>query len=347
MGPLPAAPAAASALCLAGGVPPLAMAAVLWRRDGEIGEAIVPFERFHAWARAEGGAVRERVKGLLAAMAAPRPPFAGLVLDRPRLMGVVNVTPDSFSDGGRHVEAPAAVAHGLALLEAGADIVDVGGESTRPGAASVDPDEERRRVVPVIRALAERGARVSVDTRRASVMAAAAAAGAVIINDVTALAGDAGSLGAAARSGLAVVLMHMQGEPATMQADPRYDHAALDVCDALERRLAACRAAGIGDERLCVDPGIGFGKTDAHNMAILARLSLFRGLGVAVALGASRKSFIARLSRGEPADDRLAGSLVAAVAAAEGGAHILRVHDVAATAQALAVWRGWRGLEGA
>jgi dihydropteroate synthase len=269
---------------------------------------------------------------------AARRVFAGLALDRPRLMGVVNVTPDSFADGGRFLDRAAAIAHGRALAAEGADIVDVGGESTRPGAAPAPVEDELRRVLPVVEALARDGLLVSVDTRRAAVMRAALAAGARIVNDVAALA-DAGALELVARAGAAVVLMHMRGEPATMQADPRYADVVGEVAAFLAARVAACRAAGIGDERLCVDPGIGFGKTVEHNLALLRGLAALRPPGVALLVGASRKGFVARLSAGEPPAARLPGSLAAALAAASRGADILRVHDVAATRQALAVWR--------
>lgn len=266
--------------------------------------------------------------------------FAGLVLDRPRLMGIVNVTPDSFSDGGRFLETEAAIAHGRALRAAGADILDVGGESTRPGASPVGAAEEKARVVPVVKALAAEGALVSIDTRHASVMAAALDAGARLVNDVTALEGDPDSLALVARRVVPVVLMHMRGEPGTMQNDPRYNDVVAEVRDYLERRVAACTAAGIPKERIAVDPGIGFGKTVDHNLALIRHLDRLADLGCAILLGASRKSFIGALSKGEPATERLPGSLAAALAGVARGAHILRVHDVAATAQALAVWGG-------
>jgi dihydropteroate synthase len=279
----------------------------------------------------------------LDAIMAPRPPFAGLSLDRPRIMGVVNVTPDSFSDGGRYAGRSAAIAHGRALVDAGADIVDIGGESTRPGAVPVSLDEELDRVVPVIEVLAGEGVLVSIDTRRAPVMRAAVAAGARIINDVTALAGDPASLETAAASGAAIVLMHMQGEPRTMQHDPAYRDAPLDLYDVFAERLAVCRHAGIEPGRIAVDPGIGFGKRDPHNLAILADLALYHGLGCALTLGVSRKSFIGRLSRGEDAEHRLAGSLAAALAGLDRGVQVIRVHDVRETAQAVAIWRAVAG----
>lgn len=271
--------------------------------------------------------------------------FAGIALDRPILMGIVNVTPDSFSDGGRHGASAVAVAHAEALAAAGAAILDIGGESTRPGAQPVPVDEECRRVVPVIRALAAAGHLVSVDTRHAPVMREALAAGARIVNDVTALTGDRDSLDVVARGRVAVVLMHMQGEPATMQAAPRYDDVVGEVGAYLAQRVAACRERGLRDEELCVDPGIGFGKTLAHNLALLRALPRLRVAGAAMLVGVSRKGFIGALSAAATPADRLPGSLAAGLAAVEGGADILRVHDVAETRQALDVWRGIRRLE--
>ncbi|MBL8702370.1 MAG: dihydropteroate synthase [Alphaproteobacteria bacterium] len=271
--------------------------------------------------------------------AAPRE-FAGLDLSHPRLMGIVNVTPDSFSDGGRHAGAAAAIDHGLALAAAGAAVLDVGGESTRPGAEPVPVEEEVRRVVPVVQALARAGHCVSVDTRRAAVMRAAIDAGARIVNDVTALTGDRDSLDVVAAARVAVVLMHMQGEPRTMQAAPRYDDVVAEVGAYLAARVDACRARGMRDADLCVDPGIGFGKTLEHNIALLRGLPRLRMPGVALLVGVSRKGFIGTLSGiAEPAA-RVAGSLAAGLAAIDGGADILRVHDVAETRQALDVWRG-------
>ncbi|MCZ8309631.1 MAG: dihydropteroate synthase [Magnetospirillum sp.] len=265
--------------------------------------------------------------------------FERFTFDAPLVMGIVNATPDSFSDGGDFFDTEAAIAHGLALHAEGADILDIGGESTRPGAAMVPPDEEQRRVVPVIAALAKAGAVVSIDTRNAATMAAALDAGAAIVNDVTALSGDPASLELVAQRRVGVVLMHMQGEPQTMQANPSYDDAPAEIAAYLAQRLAVCRAAGIAPVMLCVDPGIGFGKSVAHNAEILANVPTLRALGVAVLIGASRKAFIGALSKAERPKERLPGSLAAALAAVAGGADILRVHDVAATRQALSVWR--------
>lgn len=273
------------------------------------------------------------------ALREPRPRIAGLSLDRPRLMGIVNVTPDSFSDGGRHATTQAAIEHAFQLEEEGADILDIGGESTRPGAEPVSIDEELSRVLPVIEALAGKTrALISVDTRHAAVMKAAAEAGADMINDVAALAHEPAALEVAAASGLAVVLMHAQGDPRSMQDDPRYDDVLTDVFDYLEARIEACIRAGIARTRLIVDPGIGFGKTLQHNLELMAGLSLFQGLGVPVLLGASRKSFIGKLTGETVAAERVMGSVGAALAAVAQGAQIIRVHDVKATRQALTVW---------
>ena len=265
--------------------------------------------------------------------------FAGLPLTRPLVMGIVNVTPDSFYDGGAHPDPDSAIVHARRLLKEGADILDIGGESTRPGSAATDTSGEIARVVPVIEALARDGALVSVDTRHAPVMRAAIAAGARIVNDITALTGDAESLAVVAETGVAAVLMHMQGEPATMQKAPHYADALTEIEEYLAGRLAACRAAGIPFEKLAVDPGIGFGKRPQHNLELLAGVARLRELNAAVLIGASRKSFIGMLSHGEKAADRLPGSLAAALAAADRGADILRVHDVAETLQALTIWR--------
>ncbi|MEE8351085.1 MAG: dihydropteroate synthase [Rhodospirillales bacterium] len=265
--------------------------------------------------------------------------FAGLSLTQPRILGIINVTPDSFSDGGEAYAPEDALKRGKEMLAAGADILDVGGESTRPGAKPISADDEISRVLPVIEGLAGMGALVSIDTRRAPVMHSAIKAGAVIINDVSALTGDKDSLVVVANSGLPVILMHMQGDPGTMQDHPQYDDAAKDVYHYLADRIQACEAAGIDRGRIAVDPGIGFGKTLAHNLDILGRLSLYNDLGVTVMLGASRKSFIGKISAGDDPKDRLGGSIAACVAAYRQGVRLFRVHDVAETRQALAVFQ--------
>ena len=328
-----------SGLALAGGPRGFSLCEVIEREGrGRQRREILPaaglVERLAARDPALGRAARDRLHRLTA----PRPDFAGLAMDRPHVMGVINVTPDSFSDGGDRFDAGRAVEDGLAMLAAGAALLDVGGESTRPGADPVSLEEELGRVLPVVRGLAGQRARFSVDTRHARVMAEALAAGAAVINDVTALAGDPESLPLAAQAGVPVVLMHMRGEPRTMQAEPVYDDAALDIYDYLAARVAACEAAGLPRERIAVDPGIGFGKTLDHNLEILDRLALYHGLGCPILLGVSRKSFIGRLADGPPPKQRVPGSIAAALAGVERGVQLVRVHDVAETLQAFAVW---------
>jgi dihydropteroate synthase len=298
-----------------------------------------PTAEFEGWLAGAGARFADGARSRLGLLSSPRPPWAGFALDRPLVMGVLNVTPDSFSDGGHWFDAERAIAHGRALAAAGADIVDVGGESTRPGAAELPPGEEIRRVTPVVRALAEAGAVVSIDTRHKAVMEAALAAGAHIVNDVSALTHDPDSIALVARREVPVVLMHMRGEPRTMQCQPVYDSPLVEVLEYLDGRIAACAAAGIPRERIVVDPGIGFGKLDPHNLELIAGIAAFHALGCGVMLGVSRKSMIARLSRGEPPDARLPGSLAAALVALQQGVQILRVHDVAETRQALALWQ--------
>ncbi|GGZ62391.1 dihydropteroate synthase [Lysobacter xinjiangensis] len=260
-----------------------------------------------------------------------------LLLDVPRVMGIVNVTPDSFSDGGEHFDTDAAIAHGLRLVEEGADVLDVGGESTRPGAGEVPVDEELRRVVPVIEALAARTqVPVSVDTSKPEVMRAAVAAGAGMINDVYALRRE-GALDAAAALGVPVVLMHMLGEPRSMQDDPRYDEVVDEVHRFLAERIFAAQMAGIDKKHIVVDPGFGFGKTREDNLQLLARLERFTDLGVPVLAGLSRKRTIGELT-GRDAAERVHGSVAAHLIAVQRGARIVRVHDVAATVDALKVW---------
>lgn len=253
-----------------------------------------------------------------------------------QLMGVVNVTPDSFSDGGLYLDPGAAIAHGRELAQAGAEILDVGGESTRPGAEPVGVEEELRRVVPVIEGLKDLDYRISVDTSKAAVAAAALDAGGEIVNDVTALRGDPEMASLCAERGATVVLMHMLGEPRTMQEDPRYRDVVAEVKAFLAERLEAAVAAGIEEDRVWLDPGIGFGKTAAHNMELLRRLGELRELGRPLVVGTSRKSFIGRVD-GSPADRRLGGTIASSVLAAAEGADVLRVHDVAEMRQALAV----------
>ena len=298
-----------------------------------------PLGDLQAWIAGAGARFAHRARSQLAAMSAPPSAWAGFPLDRPLVMGVLNVTPDSFFDGGRWFDGERAITQGHALLEAGADIVDVGGESTRPGAAPLPNDEEIRRIEPVVRALAKSGAVVSIDTRHAEVMEAALDAGARIVNDVSALSHDPRSLALIARRRAPVVLMHMRGDPRTMQHDPVYDSPLVEVLQFLAGRVRSCEAAGVPRDSIAIDPGIGFGKLVPHNLELLAGIGAFHALGCPVVLGVSRKSMIARLSRGEPPEDRLPGSLAAALFAVQQGVQILRVHDVAETRQALAIWR--------
>jgi dihydropteroate synthase len=333
--------AAGMALPLAGGPLRFTAIEIAERRAGEEGvRRPVPLSA--AIARVFDGA--PGLSHLLDGLMAPRRAWAGFDLARPLIMGVVNVTPDSFSDGGDFATAEAAIAEGIRQAEQGADIVDVGGESTRPGSLGVTAEEEMARVLPVVKALAERGIVVSIDTRHAAVMAAAVEAGARIVNDVTALTGDPASAAAAARSRAAIVLMHMQGEPRTMQADPHYDDTTLDLIDYFDARLQALAAAGIDPARIAIDPGIGFGKKDPHNMLLLSELAAFQVFGCLVLLGVSRKSFVGRLSRKEPPKDRVAGSLAAGLAGFDQGVQIIRVHDVAETYQARAIWQVMGGI---
>jgi len=300
------------------------------RRLASVGDA---FER-------DWGRHTLQASALMEAITAPRARLAGMALETPRIMGIVNVTPDSFSDGGRFSSTQAAIDHALRLAGEGADILDIGGESTRPGADRVPVEEELARVIPVIEGLRPRTqALISIDTRKSGVMRRAAAAGADILNDVSALTHDPESLGFAATSGLPVILMHAQGDPKTMNDNPQYGDVALDVFDFLEGRIEACVAAGIPRAKLVADPGIGFGKHLHHNVAVMGSLALYHGLGVPILLGASRKKLIDHISDVPQAKDRVPGSLAAALAGVAQGVQIVRVHDVAATRQALAVWR--------
>lgn len=281
-----------------------------------------------------------------AALTEPRAPLQlgqrTIRLDQPQVMAILNVTPDSFSDGGRFGDSGAAAGAGADMAGQGAAIVDVGGESTRPGAAMVWEGDEIERILPVIKSLSAGGTAVSVDTRKADVMSAALGAGAQLINDVSALTYDERSLAVAAAAGVPVVLMHHRGEPQSMQDDPRYDDVLVEIYLWLEERIAAATAAGIKRANLLVDPGFGFGKTVAHNLELMNGLALFHSLGCPLVVGASRKRTIGALSNEAPPGQRLGGSIAFAFKAAEQGAQILRVHDVPDTVQALRIWRGLR-----
>jgi dihydropteroate synthase len=278
------------------------------------------------------------IRASLARITAPRAAIAGLQLQRPLIMGIVNVTPDSFSDGGDFGTQQSAIAHAHRLSSEGADIVDIGGESTRPGAPPVDEAEEMRRVLPVIGGLRDLGKPISIDTRKARIMELAVQGGAAMINDVSALCHDPRSAAVAASLGRPLILMHAQGDPRTMQDNPFYDDVLLEVYDFLEGRIAAAEAAGVTRGMLSADPGIGFGKTVAHNLALVAGISLFHGLGVPVMLGASRKRFIGSITGESDPKQRVSGSIGVALAGIAQGVQMLRVHDVAPTRQALDCW---------
>jgi dihydropteroate synthase len=273
-------------------------------------------------------------------LTALRAPIAGLSFDTPQLMGILNVTPDSFSDGGEHYDPQIAVSHAQTMQDQGASIIDIGGESTRPGAEEVAIDEEVRRTAPVIKAIREASpVPISIDTRKASVARAAHEAGANLINDVAGFTFDPALAPFAAEAGLPVCVMHAQGTPDIMQVDPRYDNVALDVFDYLEERITALEATGIPRARIITDPGIGFGKTLEHNLTLLQNLALFHSLGCPILLGASRKRFIGTIGGTEEARHRAPGSIAVALAGVAQGVQMLRIHDVRETAEALRLWQ--------
>ncbi len=276
---------------------------------------------------------------VLTNLTTPRPPICGIDMRKPSIMGILNATPDSFSDGGQHYAFDDAVSGAQALIAAGADMIDIGGESTRPGADFVDAAEEARRTTPVIAALRAAGTdtRLSIDTRKASVARAALEAGAVLFNDVTALSYDADSLATAADLNASVCIMHAAGDPKTMQDKPEYDNVLLDVYDYLEGRIQACEAAGILRAKIMIDVGIGFGKTQAHNLELLRGIALFHGLGCPILLGVSRKRFIGTIGGAPNATERVAGSIAVGLNALNQGVQMLRVHDIAETKQAIAL----------
>lgn len=276
----------------------------------------------------------------LAAVGSARAALPGLDLPDVAVMGVVNVTPDSFSDGGQYADTATAVAQGEALIAAGADILDIGGESTRPGSDATPKACELDRVLPVIEGLVDHGVPISIDTRKTFIMRKAATAGALVINDISALQFDPEAIETARELGLPVVLMHSAGDPKTMQQNPEYDDVVLDVFDALESRIRACEEGGIPRARIIADPGIGFGKTFQHNHALLRELTVFHGLGVRIMLGVSRKAFIGALSGEKVAGRRVSGSVSAGLVGVIQGVQLLRVHDVAETVQAVRTWAG-------
>ncbi len=276
---------------------------------------------------------------ILDRLTAPRAPVAGLAMDRPHVMGILNITPDSFSDGGVHHGVDAARLSGSVMAGHGATILDVGGESTRPGADFIPPEQEIARVVPVIEGIAATGALISIDTRKAEVARAALKAGAGLVNDVSGFTFDEELAPFCAGAGVPVCVMHMLGEPQTMQNDPRYDDVLLDVYDFLAAQVERLEVLGIDRSRIVIDPGIGFGKTQEHNLALIRGLSLFHGIGCPILLGVSRKAFIGRIGREPRAAARVPGSIAVGLAGLAQGAQILRVHDVPETMQAVRLWR--------
>ncbi len=327
------------ALPLAGG--PLAFDSVrLWEGEpGKVKHAIVRISTIQA-------IDEPRIKELLDRIVSRRAPIAGVPMDRPHIMGIVNVTPDSFSDGGEHFETGDAISHATRLASEGASFIDIGGESTRPGAVPVPVEEEQRRLLPVLEALRDLGAPLSADTRKPEVMREAAKAGAAMFNDISALTFAENSLSTAAELKKPIVLMHAQGDPRTMQDDPSYVDVVMEVYDYLESRIEAAVSAGLSRESLIADPGIGFGKTAAHNRALLQSISVFHGLGVPILTGTSRKGFIQKVIRAKDPKERDAASVAAAIDAVSQGVQIVRVHDVLVTHQALCMWRYLRGADG-
>jgi dihydropteroate synthase len=312
-----------------------------------VSETLIPVERLEAFLDGLAQDQSIAARGTIARITSARPPLKlgerMVRLDQPQVMAILNMTPDSFSDGGAHLDDPAAAANaGFAMAQAGAAIIDVGGESTRPGAQAVWEGDEIARTSPVIERLVAGGVAVSIDTRKAAVMEAALGVGAHLVNDVSALVWDPRSIEVLAARSCPVALMHHQGAPGTMQERPSYGDVLIEVYDWLEERIAAAEAGGIARDRIIVDPGIGFGKTVRHNLALLNGLSLFHGLGCPILLGASRKRLIGALSNEAPVGERLGGSVALALLGAAQGVQILRVHDVPETLQALRVWRGMR-----
>jgi dihydropteroate synthase len=317
---------------LAGGSGSFGLVEVIRRESARVQREIATYGALRSTGE---GAIRE----CLEALSAPRDAVAGLALKKTHVMGVINITPDSFSDGGQTPRRDAAVERGKRFVSEGADIVDIGGESTRPGAEGVPLEEEHARVIDAVADLSATGIPVSIDTRKPAIMSAAVAAGARMINDVSALRFEATSATVAAALGVPVILMHARGDPKTMQDNPVYEDVVLDVYDELSARVAAAEQAGLPRSRLLVDPGIGFGKTFRHNVEILKNLAVYHGMGVALLIGASRKRFLGAITGVDNAAERDAASIGVAVAAAAQGVQLVRVHDVKGTVQAIRSWR--------
>lgn len=341
VGITPAKDATASAVELAGGPLKFTNLEIIVREGAAIHRDVIEIAGVFEWAEAIGRSAH--VKAALARLTMPRSAIGGLDFAQPSVMGILNATPDSFHDGGRDGDVAAAIERGFDMIEAGADMIDVGGESTRPGAAPVDEAEEAGRVLPIITGLGDASAPLSIDSRRAGVMHQALVAGAAFINDVHALTGE-GCLAVAVDAAAPVILMHGPADPQVMAEQTEYTDVLLDTYDWLAARIEACEAAGMPRHNIIVDPGIGFAKTAAQSAAVIGGIALFHGLGCAVMLGASRKSFIAGVSAGELSEDRLAGSVAATTYALSQGVQVLRVHDVVETCQAVSVWRAMADL---
>ena len=321
---------------LAGGPTAFTRARLLWRTaEGAAGEASFGLEALRRWADQAGGG--SNLDTALERLSATRPEIVSVGHKRPKIVGVLNVTPDSFSDGGKFDSTDDAIRHGVTMIEEGADLIDIGGESTRPGADPVSPEEQCRRILPVVEGLARR-VPVSVDTQSATVMQKSLEAGADIINDVSALSADPHALDVVATADCPVILMHSLRAPKTMQAAPHYRDVRLDITDYLDSRIRACVSGGITREKIIIDPGIGFGQNDEHIALLIRDLAVLHGLGCPLMLGASRKSFIARVDRPGPAAGRLGGSVAAAILGLARGVQFLRVHDIAQTRQAVTIW---------
>lgn len=327
---------------LAGGRGHFRSVALISRLGDDVRTTTVSVAGLENWLASLDGEAAERLTQTWTYLSCRRHWLGGTPLSEPKIMGILNITPDSFSDGGRYLGPNAAIKYARDMIAAGANLIDVGGESTRPGAEPISPATEAGRIVPIISQLAEKGVTVSVDSRNASTMQEAVQAGAAIVNDVSALSYDPSALSAATALGVPVILMHSRGDPKTMQDQTRYEDVVLDVYDALSARIECAVSAGITRDRIMIDPGIGFAKTPKQNFALFRWLALFHGLGCPIVIGASRKSFIGAISGEKEPSRRVPGSLTAAVMALEKGAQVLRVHDVVETKQAISVWQAVR-----
>lgn len=328
---------------LAGGNTYFSAIKIISRDNNNLETEIINVDQIEDYLKSQPEQKSQKITNTLVQIERTRPPLKlknGHIIswDKPLVQGVLNVTPDSFSDGGIHVDFDKSISHAKRMIGAGADIIDIGGETTKPGAAPVSIEAEKKRVLPVIEKLADLDIPISIDSRNAGVMSAAVKAGVQIINDVSALEHDPQSINAVKDADVPVILMHTQGSPETMQDNPVYENVVLDIYDYLKSRIEHCLSAGIAKNNIIVDPGIGFGKRLDHNLQILANLSLFHGLGVPLLIGVSRKSFIGKITGEEIASNRVPGSIAAAQACLDQGVQIVRVHDVEEASQAISIW---------